>query len=174
MDGLLSMVCPPGSACPLTSGFGLPEVLLWVLTFALTYTIISRLGFMSKKPAALVALALGFFVLMAVPATLISAIAGMSTGMIALIIGAIIVIGLLNAVQPKQKIGVTPDGKTEVYADWLQVHGTSVAVVILVLAGLIFWTYGGAGLIGITSLPSIGAIPWILIIIGIAILWMLA
>lgn len=173
MTDFLSMVCPPGTSCPLASGFGLPEVLLWVLTFALLFTALQKLKIMDKKPAALVALALGFFVLMAVPATLITAIAGMSTGFIALMIGAVIVFALLIGVLPETLLGKDKDGKPITY-NFVQMHGTSIAIVMILAAALIFWTYGGAELIGITSLPSIGAIPWILVIIGIAVLWMLS
>jgi hypothetical protein len=172
MTDLISMVCPPGMGCPLTSGFGLPEILLWVLTFALTFTVISKLGFMSKKPAALVALALGFFVLMAAPSALITAIAGMSTGMIALIIGAIIILGLIGLAQPMSPV-YDKDQKLTGYQPWMQAHGTAIAAVLIIVAALVFWTYGGADLIGIGALPSIGTIPWILIIIGLAVLWML-
>ena len=71
MADLINMVCPPGASCPLTSGFGLPEILLWVLAFAVVYTFASRI--MGKKAGALVSIALGFFVLMAAPAALITA-----------------------------------------------------------------------------------------------------
>jgi hypothetical protein len=174
MADILSMVCPPGTACSLTSGFGLPEILLWVLSFAVIYTFTTRI--MSKKPAALVSIALGFFVLMAAPAALITAIAGMSTGFLALTVGLIIVLAIFGAVGPKAHIPDIKDGKIvgTKEVDWMKAHGTAVAVVLIALAGLIIWTYGGAQLIGITSLPAIGAVPAILVIVGAAVLWMLS
>jgi hypothetical protein len=160
MADILSMVCPPGTACSLTSGFGLPEILLWVLSFAVIYTFTTRI--MSKKPAALVSIALGFFVLMAAPA--------------ALTVGLIIVLAIFGAVGPKAHIPDIKDGKIvgTKEVDWMKAHGTAVAVVLIALAGLIIWTYGGAQLIGITSLPAIGAVPAILVIVGAAVLWMLS
>ena len=171
MADILSMVCPPGASCPLTSGFGLPEILLWVLSFAVIYTFANRI--MGKKPAALVSIALGFFVLMAAPAALITAIAGMSTGFLALSVGLIVVVAIISMVRPVQVVGKDKDGNP-ITADWLGAHSTAVAVVLIALAGLIIWTYGGAQLIGITSLPAIGAVPAILVIVGAAVLWMLS
>lgn len=176
MTDLINMVCPPGTACSLTSGFGLPEILLWVLSFALIYTFAARI--MDKKPAALVAIALGFFVLMAAPAALITAIAGMSTGFLALTVGLIIIVALFATLRPVSKVPVGIDEKTGkvklAETDFLGAHGTAVSVVLIALAGLIVWTYGGAQLIGITSLPAIGAVPVILVIVGAAVLWMLS
>lgn len=173
MTDILSMVCPAGTGCPLISGFGLPEILLWVLAFALTFTALQKLKIMDKKPAALVAIALGFFVLMAIPATLITAIAGMSTGFIALMIGAVIVFALLIGVLPETLLGKDKDGKPVTY-NFVQMHGTAIAIVLILAAALIFWTYGGASLIGLTTLPVLDVGTWILIIIGVAVLWMLA
>lgn len=176
MANILDLVCPPGVGCPLTNGLGLPEILLWVLSFAIIYTAVTKLKIMDKKPGVLVALALSFFVLMAAPAALITALAGMSTGFLALITGLIIVVSVFAMVKPVQILKVKDKDGNEVAqtVDWLTMHSTAVAVVLLVLAGLIFWTYGGAQLIGITSLPVIGAVPWILVIIGAAVLWMLS
>jgi hypothetical protein len=176
MADLISMVCPPGMSCPLTSGFGLPEILLWVLSFALIYTAVTRLKIMDKKPGVLVALALSFFVLMAVPAALITAIAGMSTGFLALMTGLIIVVAIFATVAPMSKVPIGTDDKGNVQyakADFLGAHSTAVAVVLLLLTGLIIWTYGGAQLIGVGSLPVIGAVPLVLIVVGIAVLWMI-
>ncbi|MFH0929430.1 MAG: hypothetical protein V1818_03685 [Candidatus Aenigmatarchaeota archaeon] len=176
MTNLINMVCPPGTSCALMGGFGLPEILLWVLSFAIVYTATTKLNFMGKKPALLASLAISFFVLMAAPAALITAIAGMSTGFLALMTGAIVIIALFGAFRPMQlKYKANKDGKMvlDEQNDMLAQHSTAVSVVLLLAAGLIFWTYGGAQLIGITSIPSIGAVPWILVIIGAAVLWML-
>ena len=160
----------------LISGLGLPEVLLWVLSFAIVYTAVTKLGFMGKKPAVLISLAIGFFVLMAAPAALITAIAGMSTGFLALMTGLIVVVSVFAALRPVQMtVNRDKDGKVTgtTSVDWLGSHSTAVSVVLILAAGLIFWTYGGAQLIGITSLPTFGAVPWILVILGAAVLWML-
>ena len=171
MADLISMVCPPGMNCPLTSGFGLPEILLWVLAFAIIYTFANKI--MGKKAGALVSIALGFFVLMAVPAALITAIAGMSTGFLALATGLVIVVAIFSMLRPVQ-VTFDKDGNAVAQTDYLKEHSTAVAVVLVGLAGLIIWTYGGAQLIGITSLPPIGTVPIVLIIVGIAVLWMLS
>ena len=171
MADLINMVCPPGASCPLTSGFGLPEILLWVLAFAVVYTFASRI--MGKKAGALVSIALGFFVLMAAPAALITAIAGMSTGFLALATGLIVIVSVFSMLRPVQ-VKTDDKGKVIEVTDTLKQHSTIVAVVLMALSGLIIWTYGGAELIGITSLPAIGAVPIVLVIVGAAVLWMLA
>ncbi|MBN2202990.1 MAG: hypothetical protein JW700_02305 [Candidatus Aenigmarchaeota archaeon] len=172
MTNLINMVCQPGTACALTSGFGLPEILLWVLAFAVTYATMTTLKIIDKKASALISMAIGFFVIMAAPAALITTIATMSTGLIVLIIGALVAISMTYAVGP---VFADKDEKGNIKGTYniLQVHGTTIGLVIVGLTAVLFWFSGGAQLIGLTSLPSIGTVPWILVIVGAAVLWML-
>ena len=167
------MVCPPGSACPLMSGFGLPEILLWVLSFAVIFAVLTKAKIFGRAPAALISIAVAFLVLMAAPAALITVIASMSTGLIALGIGVIVLIALLQIAGASK---LTQDAKTGQIksVSWIGEHGTVTAAVVLVLAAIIFWTSGGAALIGIPALPMLGAGTILIGLVGIAVLWMLS
>lgn len=178
MTDLINMVCPPGAGCPLTNGFGIPEILLWVLAFAVIFAVLSKIKVFGKRSAALVAIALGFLVLMAVPAALITVLASMSTGLLVLIVGLIVLVALITAVIPQVVVTDPKTGQVIHKYNWLEEHGTVIAIVLVILAGIIFWASGGAALIGLGALPSalvsIGMSSWILILAGVAVLWMLS
>lgn len=152
------------------TGLGLPEILLWVLTFAVVFEILSKLQIMRRAPAALVSIVVGFIVLLAVPAALITVIASMSTGLVALAIGILVFVALIEVSGAKWI--VQTDKGPRAMGPWHQGHGTAMAVIVLVLAAIIFWASGGAALIGISALPAIGMGTWLLIIVGVAVLWM--
>jgi hypothetical protein len=156
------------------AGLGLPQVLLWVLTFAVVFEVLVKTRIFSRAPAALVSVITGLFVLMAVPNAVVQVIAGLSTGLVTLVTGLIALVALLEVAGAKHPV-YSADGKNVVdYAPYLTGHKSVVAIVMLVLAGLIFAVSGGLGLIGITALPAIGMTTWVLIVIGVAVLWMIS
>jgi amino acid transporter len=154
------------------TGLGLPEILLWVLTFAVVFAVLTKAKIFSRAPSALVSIVVGFLVLMAVPAALITVIAGMSTGLVALAIGILVFISLIEIAGAKW-IVQTEKGP-QVAGSWHQGHSTAMAVIVLVLAAIVFWLSGGAALIGFGALPVIGMGSWLLVIVGVAVLWMLS
>jgi len=163
---LFDMVCPPGTGCPLDNllGLGLPETLLWVLAFAIIFGVLTQLKIFKRAPALLISIVAAFFVLMAAPAALITVIASMSSGLIVLAIGVIAIMALL---------AIATGGMNGPLVYWVK-YSALVAIALVILAAILFTGSGGLALIGITSLPSIGTIPLVLIIIGAAVLWMLA
>jgi hypothetical protein len=170
------LICPPGTGCifPGATALGLPHILLWVLTFAVVYSFAARI--MGKKVGAIVGIVTGFFILMAVPAAVITLIAGMSTGLIVLgiaLIALIALVGLTGATGVKQTVNDKGEAVLK-ETGWLQAHSTAVAAVLVVLAAAMFVGLGGLSLIGITSIPIIGTATWLLIIVGVAVLWMLS
>jgi len=161
---LINMICPPGSGCPLTNGFGLPEILLWVLAFAVIFGVLIKLKMFSKAPTALISIALAFLVLMATPAALITAISTMSTGLLILAIAFIALMGLVSITSAGslEKVVVMKDGKPVELVkpvEIFQKHGTLVFLAILAIAALIFVSAGG--------------FSWIAVLVGLAVLWML-
>jgi len=154
------LVCPPGSGCvfPGLTALGLPHVLLWVLTFAISYAVLKKTP-LGNRSGALIAIVLGFLVLMAVPATLITFIAGMSTGFVVLAIGAIVLLSVLVA-----------SGTGGIY----ETHGSTIGWILLLVVVAMFVGLGGLGLIGITAIPVITPAMWVLILVGVAILWMVS
>jgi hypothetical protein len=139
-------------------GLGLPQILLWVLTFAITYAALKHL--INKRAAALISIALGFLVLMAVPAALITFLASLSTGLVALAIGLVAFVSVL---------AIT--GTLNVFYGQ---HLTAVALVVIIIVAAMFVGYGGLGYIGITGIPAITSGMWVLILVAVAVVWMLA
>jgi len=153
------------------AGLGLPQILLWVLTFAVVFEVLTKLKIMRRAPAAIVSLIAGLFILFAVPTAVIAVISGMSTGLVTLAIGLISLIALLEVAGVKH---ITQNVKGEVTGvfPFLSKHGTITAIVLFALAAAIFVASGGLGLIGIAALPAISMGTWVLILIGLAVLWM--
>ena len=158
------------------AGLGLPEVLLWVLTFAVVYGILTKIKiFQTRAPAALVSIIIGFMILLAVPASVISVIATMSTGLIVAAIGFLVILSLIEVGNigkqqihkndKGQVVGITREHPFSEYS-------TILTIIVIGIVALIFWMSGGAALIGLGSLPAIGAGTWLLIIVGAAVLWM--
>ena len=163
------------------SGLGLPQVLLWLLTFAIVYELATRTKVIANdKIAAIVALVVGFLVLMAVPTAVITAISTMSTGMIVTAIGILVVVAMFEM---GQVLHITPDitvgedGKPvkvgETKKTPLQKHATIVSIIAVVIALAIFNMAGGLALIGIPSLslPFIPAYVWFVILAVAAVYW---
>jgi len=159
------------------AGLGLPQILLWVLTFAVVFEIVTKLKILGRAPAAIVSVITGLFVLMAVPVAVITAIATMSTGLIVATIGFLVVLALIEVGQigtpTKMKdkdgneIGL---GRIHPFSE----HTKIMTLVVLGVAALIFVVAGGPALIGLTALPAIGMGTWVLVVIGVAVLWMIS
>lgn len=140
------------------TALGLPQILLWILTFAVVFEILTKSNMFKRAPAAIIGMIIGFLVLLNVPSAVIGAISTMSTGLIILAIAAVVVMSVLQMLQVKDKFDA---------------HGKWVAVIALVLAAILFIFAGGPGLIGISTLPSISLGTWFLIIIVIIVIWMI-
>jgi uncharacterized membrane protein len=158
------------------TGLGLPEILLWVLTFAVVFGILSKLKIFSRAPSALISIVVGFLVLLAVPAALITVIASMSTGMLVVSIGFIVILALIEFAMayPFREFKDKDGKKFEQQVHPFAKHGTIVAIALVIVTALIFWISGGAALIGFGALPTIGLGTWLLIVVGAAVLWMLS
>jgi hypothetical protein len=177
MTDLINMVCPPGTACPLTA-MGLPEILLWVLTFAVAFGVLSKLKILSRAPAALISIVVGFLVLMAVPAALITVIASMSTGLVAVGIGLLVLLALIEISNSKtlHNFGTSDKPNYQAVHPFLK-HGTAMAILMIIVAFVIFVASGGWALVGFGAIPilsGLGMGTWLLVIVGAAVLWMLS
>jgi len=154
------------------AGIGLPQILIWALTFAVTFAIVSKI--LSKAPATIVSIVVGFLALMAAPAALLVVLGTMSTSLLVLGLGIVVLVALLQIAGAKGKGIKNPKGELIGYENYLQSHSTAVAAVVIALAGIIFVAAGGLPLIGIPVIPAIGMGTWLLIIVGVGVLWMLS
>jgi hypothetical protein len=159
------------------TGLGLPEILLWVLTFAVIFGVLMKLKIFSRAPSALISIVVGFLVLLAVPTALIAVIASMSSGMLIVGIALIVILSFIEfgMIRTTAVREIDKEGKQKLGpAHPFETHGTVMTIIVLAVAALIFWVSGGAALIGIGALPAIGLGTWLLIIVGGAVLWMLS
>jgi hypothetical protein len=159
------------------TGLGLPEILLWVLTFAIVFGVLMKLKMFSRAPSALISIVVGFLVLLAIPAAVISVIASMSSGMLIVAVGFLALLAIIEFANLRDVkiVGQDKEGKPITHVQHpLHAHSTIMTIVVIGLAALIFWMSGGAALIGLSALPSIGMGTWLLAIVGLAVLWMLS
>lgn len=152
-------------------GIGLPQILIWVLAFAVSFAVISKI--LSRAPATIISIVVGFLALMAAPVALITVLGTMSTGLLVLGIGIIVLMALLTVAGASAEVGKDKEGKP-IFGPWLTGHSTAVAAALIALAAIIFVAAGGLPLIGIPSIPVIGWGTWLLIIVGVGVLWMLS
>lgn len=160
-----------GSVGTLLAGIGLPQILIWALSFAISFAVISKV--LSRAPATIVSIVVGFLALMAAPVALLTVLGTMSTGLLVVGIGILVLMGLLSVagagVDVKDTKGNIIGSKA-----WLTGHSTATAAVLIALAAIIFVAAGGLPLIGISALPTIGMGTWLLVIVGVGVLWMLS
>ena len=152
------------------AGLGLPHVLLWVLTFAIVFAVLTKAKIFGRAPATLISVVAGIFVLLAIPAALIAVIASMSTGLVVAGIGVLVLIALLEIAGAKHWVE-TKDGMAPMR--WIEGHGTALAALMILATLVIFYVSGGSALLGI-GIPTFGWGTWLLILVGIAVLWMMS
>jgi hypothetical protein len=166
----MPITCIPGNVL---CGLGLPEILLWVLVFAIIYGILNMLNIFGKADAtgkkhpahkihALIALVMAFFVLMSVPLSVIAIITSMSNSFVVIAMSLIVVIALLQ-------VAVQKNYFTE--AKWVGY----VALALVIVMALVFIGAGGLAFIGLSSLPAVGISleTIVLAVIVIAVLWLI-
>jgi len=161
---------------------GFADILLWLLTFAILFGILSQVKTLPKSANTIIAMVIGFLVLMAAPAALISVIEAMSSGLLLVVLGLLVFIVFLEiaGVKLRRKTGGKhPQTGADLYEEvkFFQKHGLLTTVALLIIASLIFIGAGGLELIGLEAwpIPSVSPVgAFFFIVIIIAILWMLA
>jgi len=152
------MICAPGIGCPFTDGFGIASILLWVLSFAISFAVLKN-TVLGKRTGALVAIVIAFLVLMTVPTAVLQFVASMSTGLIVLAIGALVLLSVFNL-----------SGTGGIWGK----YNTIITLVVIAIIVAMFVNFGGLGLIGITALPAIAPGMWLIGLVGVAVIWMLS
>jgi len=161
------MICAPGIGCPFTDGFGIASILLWVLTFAISFAVLKK-TVLGKRTGALVAIVVAFLVLMTVPTALLQFIASMSTGLVVLAIGALVLLSFLELSGTANIIEGT------VITPFTMKYGTILTLIAVAIIIAMFVNFGGLTLIGITALPAIAPGMWLIGLVGVAVIWMLS
>lgn len=176
-------------AVDLTSlaNLGFPEILLWLLTFAIVYGILSHAGEkgIPKSPAAraIIGLVSAFFVLFSVPASMISVLSQMSSSLVLVLLGLLVFIVFLEAAGirvGKDVIVIDAEGKQHVKSkpvNIFEAYPVLFGVAFLAIALLIFVASGGMSLLGFPTIHFTDQAVMSYIFLGVivlAIVWMVA
>ncbi len=145
---------------------GFPDLLLWLLTFAIVYGVLKQANIpKSEASRAIIAIVSGLFVLMAAPASLITIISKMSTNLILIVLGLLTLIAFLEASGTKVAHGVLVGGNPKdegIYVrgrkpgrgaeSVFKKHGLEIGIIVLILVGLVFVGSGGLSVLGIQNI----------------------
>ncbi|MFH0830257.1 MAG: hypothetical protein V1887_03810 [Candidatus Aenigmatarchaeota archaeon] len=165
-------------------GFG--DILLWLLSFALVYGILNQTNMPKSKPVrGIIAIVVAFFVLLSAPASIITTLTNLSTGLLVVLLGILVVFTFLEIAGVKHlKVGKTkkikgPDGKEyDAPAEYVQEnmftgHPKVWAAVLIIVAIVLFAGAGGLSITGL-ALPSgidpMGAL--VMAMIALAVIWL--
>ena len=175
---------------PALERFGFIDILLWLLTFAIVFGVLSQVNLPKNRGAqGIISIVFAFFVLFATPTSLITAISQMSTAMLLLVLAFLIFIVFIEAAgvrtkrtkikglkHPKTgKKVYMPEGEEDIFHK----YGKYFAIIFVIIAFLVFLGAGGFDIIGI-DLPGfeishdtmIGTAFFIFI--ALAVLWLIA
>lgn len=161
---------------------GFPDILLWLLTFAVVYGVLTQVKVPQSNAArAIIAIVTGFLVLLAAPAQLESVLSQVSANLILVVLAILALIVFLEVagVKTRGKMYFDKEGKRIYEHDnpisYLEYHGKIAAAVIILIVIVIFVGAGGLSLIGLPNIPQINTTgSFFFIVIIIAVIWMIA
>lgn len=168
------------------TSLGFPQILLWLLTFAVVYGVLSHVGEgmpKSQGARAIIAIVAAFFVLLGTPVALISVLTKMSSSLILVVVGLLTLIVFLEVagVRFNKKAPIVDKegkqvGEHNVSVSLFEKHMLEFGIVLMLIMVYIFFVSGGAQLIGIPKInvgqQSIATIAFFVVIVG-AIAWMI-
>ncbi|MBL7160138.1 MAG: hypothetical protein ISS95_01090 [Candidatus Aenigmarchaeota archaeon] len=165
---------------------GLPQILLWLLSFAILYGLLEQVQIpKSKMSRALISLVIAFFIILAAPLALIDLLSQMSGALILVVLGILILVVFLEVAGAKSTILVEKEDekgniqKVPAKISIFHRYGYLFGAVILIAVALIFVSAGGLEILGI-SMPEMSASSpgtltiFFFIAIIAAIAWMIA
>ena len=150
-------------ALDLTSltNLGFPEVLLWLLSFAVVFGVLSQAGKegipKDKSIRGIIAIVIAFMVLFATPASLIATLSTLSTNLLLVILALLTFIVFLEAAGVKvtqhhpdlKKQGVKAKiGEKSIFDH----YSTYFAIIFIVIVILLFVGAGGLNLLGFQNI----------------------
>ncbi len=163
---------------------GLPEIVLWMLSFAIIYGILDQAKTPgSKASRGIISVVIAFFVLLSAPVTLITFLSNMTSSLVLVIIGLLVLIVFLEVAGVKIRPPIYDDKTGELigYDDKNKVsifmrYGYMFAAAFIIIAALIFVSAGGLQYFGLNINLSGAATTTtaFFIFIILAVLWMVA
>lgn len=163
-------------------GMGFGEILLWVLSFAIVFGILSQVEMPKNKGTrGIIAMVVAFFSLFAAAGTgLIGVLSSMSMGLLLIILAVIVFIIFLETAGVKtgkfQKDPNTGKIMTGGVQSILKQHSLAFAVALIIIALFVFIGAGGLDLIGFkVNLQPVNIMTLFFFgIIILAVVWMIA
>jgi len=163
---------------------GIAQILLFLLSFAIVYGLLKQYKIPNSNAAqAMIGLAVAFLVLMAAPVALVNVLTEMSANLILVAVGLLVLIVFLEVAGIQEKVtvvkGKDKDGKPiteERNVKIFEKYGYAFAIILGIIAILIFINAGGLGLIGMQNINLSGASTTTVIffiIILLAIFWLI-
>lgn len=165
-------------------GFG--DILLWLLSFALVYGILNQVNMPKARPVrGIIAIVVAFFVLLSAPDMIIRTLTNLSTGLLVILLGILVIFTFLEIAGVKHLNPVKgkfkgPEGKEyEGIAGYQPAsmftgHPKVWAAVLIMVAIVLFVGAGGLSLTGI-ALPAgidpMGAL--VIAMIALAVIWLI-
>lgn len=163
---------------------GFPDIVLWLLSFALVYGLLSHIGKKgmpeSNVARAIIGIVAAFFVLLSVPAQLITILSSMSTGLVLLVVGILVfmvflelagvkVSGGYSIKKTKDEQGKDVEVQAESFSHLFEKHSGVFAILLIMFAVLIFIAAGGLNLLGFNILLN-SSTTMTLVILGVIVL----
>ncbi|MBU5557850.1 MAG: hypothetical protein QW227_00025 [Candidatus Aenigmatarchaeota archaeon] len=173
-----------GTVVGMLERLGFADILLWLLSFAVVYGILSQIEIPKQKPVrAIIGIVAAFFVLMATPASLLMVISRLSASLLVVLLGIVVLLVFLEVGGIKhfevETEEVEKEGKRIKATKRIEAvplfskNPYIIAITFILIAILIFIGAGGLNLLGfkITGVDITGVI--FLVAIIIAVLWMI-
>lgn len=167
---------------------GFPDILLWLLTFAIVFGVLSQAKMPASKAArGIISIAIAFLVMLTAPANLVMFLSQASSGLILVVIAILLLIAFFEAAGIKTTVMTKmPDPKTGVLHDVpiettvFKKYSKAFTIAFVIVAILIFLGAGGWDLLGLgeISLKGMGSQSIIGIVflaaVILGVLWMIA
>jgi hypothetical protein len=167
--------------------FGLTDIILWMITFAVVYGVLSQVGEgvpKHKGSRGIIAIVVAFMVLFATPTQLSAMIAKMSSSLLLIVLGLLTLIVFVEAAGVKihkTEVAVTKKGKERFVTgeeDIFSAYGKYFGAALLFIVIMIFVTAGGLKYVGLGDIGGFGEInvlgAGLFVMIVLAIIWMIA
>ncbi|MEM5784435.1 MAG: hypothetical protein QXF15_01720 [Candidatus Aenigmatarchaeota archaeon] len=160
---------------------GLPDMIIWLLTFSIVYGLLSHSEIPKSKAArAIISLVLAFFVMFSAPATMVTVLSKMGSALILTVLGILVFIVFLEAIGMRKRVVIIErdkEGKEipkPVEVNIFQYYSKYFLAIFVIIAIIIFLASGGFNLLGwninLNMFQQTGI--FFIIAIIIAILWL--
>lgn len=162
------------------TNMGFPQILLWLLSFALLFGVLDQVKIPKDKPSrGIISIVVAFLVLFSVPTSLITTISSLSTNLILVVLAVLTFIVFLEAAGVKAgkgKYAVTPEGVKGATETIFEKYSKSFAIIFIIIAALLFVGAGGLNLLGLSVvLPQTSTMTLLfLAAVVLAVGWLIA